>query len=73
MRTRMLIIAVAGALLIAAAVVWGAGDGGSTTLANPGVTVGVDTMPRATPPPLSAVQTSKPSPAATSPDITSAV
>jgi hypothetical protein len=39
----MLIIAVAGALLIAAAVVWGAGDGRSTTLANPGVTVGVDT------------------------------
>jgi hypothetical protein len=39
----MLIIAVAGALLIAAAVVWGASDGRSTTLANPGVTVGVDT------------------------------
>ena len=45
MRTKVLIIAVASALLIAAVVAWGVGGGSNTTLANPGVTVGLDTDP----------------------------
>jgi hypothetical protein len=61
MRTKMLTTVTAGVLLLtAAAVWWGVAGGQNTSLANPGVTVGVDTDPTGnTATSLGAIQTSR--------------